>query len=69
MEEQQKDSSRGTWEGSYISEREIEWLRQTRRIPEGVECRLPTGEITPAPLLGEKVVFLEHFARPWSPGE
>ena len=62
MEEQQT-SSRGTWEGSYISEREIQWLRQTRRIPEGVEYRLPTGEIAPASLLGEMVVFLEHFVR------
>ena len=63
MEEQQSSSSRGTWEGSYITDREISWLKQTRRIPAGVECRAPSGEIKPAPVHGEKIVFLEHFIR------
>ena len=62
MEEQQT-SSRGTWEGSYITAKEIQWLRQTRRIPAGVDCRAPSGEISPDPEQGERVVFLEHFVR------
>ena len=61
--EEQHASSRATWEGSYITDLEIQWLRQTRRIPEGVKCRAPAGEQAPAPLLGERVVFLEHFVR------
>ena len=60
MEEQQA-SSHSTWEGSYITDWEIQWLWQTRRIPDCVECRAPTGEIASALLLGEKVIFLEYF--------
>ena len=54
---------RGGWMGSLVSERDIRWLKETGRIPEAVECRLPEGELAPAPAEGERVVFLSHFTR------
>jgi hypothetical protein len=33
--------SRGRWEGSDVSQDEIDWLYRSRRIPEGVTCRIP----------------------------
>jgi hypothetical protein len=53
--------TRGAWMGSNVSEYEIDWLYRSRRIPEGVTCRLPTGEIEPVLEPGEYVVFLAHF--------
>ncbi|KAK1604951.1 hypothetical protein QYE76_028624 [Lolium multiflorum] len=49
--------------GSNVSEYEIDWLYRSRRIPEGVTCRLPGDEIEPEPQPGEHVVFLAHFER------
>ncbi|KAK1665773.1 hypothetical protein QYE76_053932 [Lolium multiflorum] len=49
--------------GSSVSEYEIDWLYRSRRIPEGVTCRLPGDEIEPVPKPGERVVFLAHFER------
>ncbi|KAK1613363.1 hypothetical protein QYE76_037036 [Lolium multiflorum] len=55
--------TRGAWMGSNVSSYEIDWLYRSRRIPEGVSCRLPRDEIEPAPEPGERVVFLAHFER------
>ncbi|XP_047085294.1 uncharacterized protein LOC124696634 [Lolium rigidum] len=52
-----------SWEGSFITAVDISRLRRTRRIPDGVECRLPAGEIAPAAGDNESVVFLAHFER------
>ncbi|KAK1627280.1 hypothetical protein QYE76_001595 [Lolium multiflorum] len=57
------DITRGAWMGSSVSEYEIDWLYRSRRIPEGVTCRLPGDEIEPVPKPGERVVFLAHFKR------
>ena len=34
-------STRAAWEGSDVTRPELEWLIRTKRIPAGVECRLP----------------------------
>ncbi|KAK1642843.1 hypothetical protein QYE76_060648 [Lolium multiflorum] len=49
--------------GSTVTEYEIDWLYRSRRIPEGVTCRIPGDEIEPEPQPGEHVVFLAHFER------
>jgi hypothetical protein len=54
-------SGRSTWEGSDVILSEIDWLMKTQRIPEGVQCRLPAGEVVLKPLEGEIVVFVTHF--------
>jgi hypothetical protein len=41
------DYSRDRWEGSDVSEAEIEWLYRSRRILEGVACRIPRDEREP----------------------
>jgi hypothetical protein len=41
--------TRGAWMGSNVTEYEIDWLYRSRRIPEGVTCRLPGDEIEPEP--------------------
>ncbi|KAK1665329.1 hypothetical protein QYE76_053488 [Lolium multiflorum] len=48
--------------GSSVSQYEIDWLHRSRRIPEGVSCRI-RDEIEPVPNPGERVVFLAHFER------
>ena len=58
-----EESERARWEGSEVTRAEIAWLRRTRRIPDGVECRCPSGEIEPTPAAGELVVFITHFER------
>ena len=55
--------TRGAWIGSDINQPEIDWLYRSRRIPEQVLCRLPRGEVEPAPEPGEYVVFSAHFER------
>jgi hypothetical protein len=55
--------TRGAWMGSNVTEFEIDWLYRSRRIPEGVSCRLPGDEIVPVLQPGEHVVFLAHFER------
>jgi hypothetical protein len=42
---------------------DISWVITTRRVPDGVACRLPAGEIVPAPEPNERVVFIAHFER------
>ncbi|KAK1641986.1 hypothetical protein QYE76_059791 [Lolium multiflorum] len=58
-----KDKTRGAWRGSDVTQFEIDWLYRSRRIPEGVICRLPGDEIQPVLEPGEVVVFLAHFER------
>ncbi|KAK1680933.1 hypothetical protein QYE76_041781 [Lolium multiflorum] len=55
--------TRGAWMGSSVSKYEIDWLYRSRRILEGVSCRIPGDEIEPVPNPGEYVVFLAHFER------
>ncbi|KAK1652024.1 hypothetical protein QYE76_069829 [Lolium multiflorum] len=55
--------TRGAWRGSDVTQYEIDWLYRSRRIPEGVICRLPGDEIEPVLEPGEVVVFLAHFER------
>jgi hypothetical protein len=52
-----------SWEGSEVTLADISWITTTRRVPEGVACRLPAGETVPAPKPGERVVFTAHFER------
>ena len=54
---------RGDWQGSRVTQEDIDWLIKSRRIPAGVECRLPGDEISPDPNQGERVVFVSHFER------
>ncbi|KAK1610957.1 hypothetical protein QYE76_034630 [Lolium multiflorum] len=55
--------TRGAWKGSDVKQPEIDWLYRSRRIPAEVACRLPRGEVEPAPEAGEYVVFSAHFER------
>ena len=55
-----------SWDGSNVHEDHVEFLRQTRRLPDAnlVRVRLaPETEISPAPEEGERVVFRSHFLR------
>ena len=57
-------NNRATWQGSNVTETQLDWLQKSRRIPPGVACRIPTPEkISPQPNPGEYVVFLAHFHR------
>jgi hypothetical protein len=62
-EEEVDVPERGAWEGSDVTADEIEWLRQSRWIPPGVECQLPGGKLMPELCPGEFVVFVAHFKR------
>ncbi|KAK1608131.1 hypothetical protein QYE76_031804 [Lolium multiflorum] len=55
--------TRGAWIGSDVTQHEIDWLYRSRRIPEGVSCRIPGNELEPVLEPGEFVVFLAHFER------
>jgi hypothetical protein len=57
------DCTRGRWEGSDVTEAEIDWLYRSRRIPACVACQIPKEELLPKPEPGELVVFTAHFAR------
>ena len=63
LDNEADENERAGWEGSEVSSAEIKWLKRSRRILEGVECRRPTGEIEPTPVAGERVVFVAHFER------
>ena len=56
-----EENERAGWEGSEVSSAEIDWLKRTRRIPEGVECWRLGDELEPMPAAGERVVFVTHF--------
>ena len=62
-EEMGEGSPRAAWEGSDVTQEEIDWLRGTRRIPDGVECRIPGNKLAPEVQPGEYVVFVAHFER------
>jgi hypothetical protein len=42
--EEPSPPTRGAWMGSNVTEFEIDWLYRSRRIPEGVSCRIPDDE-------------------------
>ena len=53
----------GSWEGSDVTNDDLDWLRSTRRITSNVICRKPGKELQPVIQPGERVVFLAHFER------
>ena len=58
-----------SWDGSNVHEDHVEFLRQTRRLPDAnlVRVRLAQKtEISPASEEGERVVFRSHFLRSFS---
>ena len=63
VEEVVEGSTRAAWEGSDVGQGDIDWLIRSRRIPDGVACRVPGTEIQPDPKEGEYVVFVAHFER------
>ena len=58
-----EENERAGWEGSEVSAAEITWLKRTRCIPEGVECRRLGDELEPTLEPRERVVFVAHFER------
>jgi hypothetical protein len=56
---------KGSWEGSWVKEKQIELLRRGQVLPPAdlVSCRPAGGELVPALAPGETVVFYDHF--PW----
>jgi hypothetical protein len=54
---------KGSWEGSWVKEKQIEMLHQGRVLPPAdlVGCRPAGGERVPALQPGEAVVFYDHF--------
>jgi hypothetical protein len=56
---------KGSWEGSWVKEKQIELLHQDRVLPPAdfMSCRPTGGELVPAPGPGETVVFYDHFPR------
>ena len=56
---------KGSWEGSIITEVDIQYLRRTRRLPpmEALIACTPGLERVPAPQEGERAVFFSHFER------
>ena len=58
-----EEGERKGWEGSDVTQAEIDWLVQTRRILEGVICRVPGDEAEPDLQPSERVVFVAHFER------
>jgi hypothetical protein len=54
---------KGSSEGSWVKEKQIELLRRGRVLPPAdlVACRLAGSERIPAPKPGEAVVFYDHF--------
>jgi hypothetical protein len=54
---------RSGWEGLEVTPADISWITTTRRVPDGIVCRLPAGETVPAPEPGKRFVFISHFER------
>jgi hypothetical protein len=54
---------KGSWEGSWVKDKEIELLCRGRVLPPAdlVSCRPAGGELVPSPAPGETVVFYNHF--------
>ena len=62
--ETELSQGRGSWEGSYIIQADIDGLRRSNKLPAGVEARVPpAGHHYPCPEEDEYVVFLAHFQR------
>jgi hypothetical protein len=61
VEEIFEGSTRAMWEGSNVTQADINWLLKSHRIPAEVICRLPGDEVEPSPQVGEAVVFIAHF--------
>ncbi|KAE8813271.1 hypothetical protein D1007_09540 [Hordeum vulgare] len=59
----QKSSLQGAWLGSEICEGHIKALRHHRLLPPAsqVLVQIPDAETAPTPVVGEVVVFNEHF--------
>jgi hypothetical protein len=57
------DYSRCRWDGSDVSDAEIERLYRSKCIPKEVACWIPKDERVPIPEPGEVVVFTAHFVR------
>ncbi|KAM0845108.1 hypothetical protein ACQ4PT_056606 [Festuca glaucescens] len=53
----------GSWEGATTTMADVQRLRRTHRIPEGVATRLPGEEVVPVVEPSERVVFVAHFDR------
>ncbi|KAE8797056.1 hypothetical protein D1007_27842 [Hordeum vulgare] len=60
---QQASLQGGAWLGSDVDEELIDALRHHRLLPlaSQVSVRLPSSKASPAPVVGEVVVFAEHF--------
>jgi hypothetical protein len=54
---------RDLWEGSVATLSDIQQLRRTRHILDGVECRLAGSEVASVAGLDEEVIFLTQFER------
>jgi hypothetical protein len=56
---------KGSWEGSWVKEKQIELMHQGRVLPSAdlVGCRPASGERVPTPQPRETVVFYDHFPR------
>src|SRR3990170_2671020 len=56
---------KGSWLGSIITADDVQYLRDTRRLPPvaEVEARLPGQERSTLPIGDERVVFYSHFKR------
>jgi hypothetical protein len=54
---------KGSWEGSWLKDKQIELLRRGRVLPPAdlMSCRPAGSELVPAPATGETVVFYDHF--------
>src|SRR3990170_2209172 len=56
--------SKGKWEASIVTSKDIENLKHTGYLSSDIACRAPEGnQIVPTPNRGERVVFIPHFLR------
>ena len=56
-------SARAGWEGSDVTEYDIDRLRRACKVPLEAIVHVSGGEMVSAPEAGERVVFTAHFAR------
>ena len=56
--------SKGKWEASSVTEKDVKELLGTGYLSADIGHRLPNkGQVTPTPEPGERVVFIPHFLR------
>ena len=56
--------SKGKWEASSITEKELKDLRSAGYLAANIKHRIPPeGQVIPTPEPGERVIFLPHFLR------